>query len=70
MGVMIMTPDDIRRLRFEMRMTLAEFGEKFGVTESAVSRWEAGITHPRYNAVVKMNQLWAEVQPREKAGVA
>lgn len=46
-------PDDlpewaekIRRVRFDLNETQAEFGARFGVTQQAVAGWENGIFEP------------------------
>jgi DNA-binding transcriptional regulator YiaG len=51
------TPDDIRRLRFELKMTLAEFGRLVGASESTVCNWELGKRHPKYATLVKLNDI-------------
>jgi transcriptional regulator with XRE-family HTH domain len=38
--------DIIKRLRRDLDETQAQFGERFGVTQSAVAQWEAGTTAP------------------------
>ena len=44
------TADTIASLRAMMDMTLAEFGERIGVTAKAVSNWELGLHWPsEYN---------------------
>jgi DNA-binding XRE family transcriptional regulator len=39
-----MTPDELRQLRLDRRLTQAELGALLGVTARAVSAWEAGAT--------------------------
>lgn len=46
-------PDDlpewaekIRRVRFDLDETQAEFGARFGVTQQAVANWEIGKSEP------------------------
>ena len=45
---------NIKRLRTDAQLSQAEFGKIAGVTDKAVSTWEAGIKTPRMGAVEKM----------------
>lgn len=64
--LMMLTPQDIRDLRWNLRLTMAEFGKLVGVSEATVSYWESGKKHPRYHTAVKLN----EIIRSQKAGVA
>lgn len=55
--MVMFTADDIRKLRLTLGMTLAEFGALVGKTESAVSSWETGRSHPRFEAIRIINGL-------------
>lgn len=66
--LIMLTPDDIRRLRFEMRLTMSEFGKLLGVSEATVSYWESGKKHPRYATAIKINEIRNAFMA--KAGVA
>lgn len=46
--------DNIKRLRTSENLSQAEFGKIAGVTDKAVSTWEAGLKVPRMGAVEKM----------------
>lgn len=45
---------NIKRLRTDAQLSQAELGKIAGVTDKAVSTWEAGIKTPRMGAVEKM----------------
>lgn len=63
------TPDDIKTLRARLGLTLEEFGRECGVTKSTVSYWESGDRHPRYAAILKLNDLAMRAKrarPKEK----
>ena len=46
--------DNIKRLRTTENLSQAEFGKIAGVTDKAVSTWEAGLKTPRMGAIEKM----------------
>ena len=45
---------NIKRLRTQAQLSQAELGKIAGVTDKAVSTWEAGVKTPRMGAVEKM----------------
>ena len=45
---------NIKRLRIDAGLSQAELGKIAGVTDKAVSTWEAGIKTPRMGAIEKM----------------
>lgn len=53
------TSNEIRDLRKSLKMSAMQFAITLGVTENAVRRWEMGDRHPRYDTLVKMNELAA-----------
>lgn len=66
MGVM-MTPADIRRLRLDLDLTLAKFGAILGVSESTISYWESGKSHPRYAMMLRLSKMFDEVKAKRRA---
>lgn len=46
--------DNIRRLREDHGLTQQELGDIAGVTDKAVSSWEAGLREPRMGAIQRM----------------
>lgn len=60
--------DEIRKLRLGLGMSLADFAERLGVTVAAVSRWETGNRHPRYETLEKLNEI-ARGAGRKKVAV-
>ena len=46
--------DNIKRLRTAENLSQAELGKIAGVTDKAVSTWEAGLKTPRMGAIEKM----------------
>jgi DNA-binding transcriptional regulator YiaG len=51
------TPGMIRSLREAMGLTQAELGERLGVTNITVYRWEAGMVAPNAAAVKRLEKL-------------
>lgn len=39
----------LKQLRESLRLTQYEFAQRLGVRETAVSRWERGVSEPRFN---------------------
>ena len=62
--LIMLTPDDIREIRFRTRLNMAEFGKLVGVSEATVSYWESGKKHPRYATAIRLNQIRNEQQTR------
>ena len=48
----------IAELRKEQKFTQEQFGEKIGVTNKTVSRWETGSYLPPADALLAMSQLF------------
>lgn len=44
----------IRLTRLALRLTQAEFGQRFGVPQNAVSQYERGVKMPSYEALNEM----------------
>jgi transcriptional regulator with XRE-family HTH domain len=55
--MIMFTPEKIRVLRKALGFNTTQFAAVLGVTANAVDRWEAGERHPRYETMVKMNEL-------------
>jgi len=58
----MLTPDEIRALRFALDETQEQFGTRFTRTARTVKKWEAGETKPSGAVMVKMEKLkddWA-----------
>lgn len=52
------TPERIRQIREHLGLTQRAFGNKIGVTDDSVSRWERGIRKPtNYEHVRILNRL-------------
>lgn len=49
----------IRELRLSLKLTLREFGERVGASESAVCLWESEKRYPRHRVYEKLNELAA-----------
>ncbi len=64
--MVMMTPQEIRRIRKAKRLTQEEFGALLGVTKSCVCCWESGKSHPMYDKMVELNKLASELE-REPA---
>ena len=48
----------LRELRTARGLTQAQVGESIGMTVSAVSMWELGIAHPRWEVVPKLASVF------------
>ena len=55
-------PELRRALRNEAGLTLAEVGDRCGVTRSAVSRWERGLRNPRGTNRVEYAKFLGELK--------
>lgn len=55
--MLMLTPQDIARLRKELGLSPTQFAAKLGVSENTVRRWEIGDRHPRYNMMVTLNEM-------------
>lgn len=56
---LIKTGNFISELRKEKGMTQAELGEKLGVTNKTVSRWETGVYMPPADILLSMSELFS-----------
>lgn len=57
-----MTKTQLRRIRTDMGLTMADFGELIGVDKATISRWEAGLIKiPRIAQIA----IQAQTQPAE-----
>lgn len=59
------TPEKIRELRKSLGLTMLGFAELLGVSESTVSLWEAGSRHPKYDTLVKIDEIARRERDRE-----
>jgi transcriptional regulator with XRE-family HTH domain len=66
--MVMLTADEIRELRFKLRMTPKQFADALGASESAVRRWENDERRPRIEFVFKLNDLkeLADKPPRRR----
>lgn len=55
--LMFLTGKDISKIRQARGLTLKQFADLLGVTEAAVSRWEADKRRPRYDMMEKLNDM-------------
>jgi DNA-binding transcriptional regulator YiaG len=46
-----LTPEEIKKIRLDLGMSQAEFGECLSVTQATVCRWEIGFHKPSKMAV-------------------
>jgi transcriptional regulator with XRE-family HTH domain len=49
--------DVLKRMRIELGLTQKVFGKRLGVTQSAVSHWECGISYPAVPISAKIAKL-------------
>jgi DNA-binding transcriptional regulator YiaG len=61
-----MSKINVSRLRASLGETQAQFAERLGVDQSAVSRWEEGIRIPSGPATIILSQLERERIARQK----
>lgn len=61
------TPKQIFDLRDELGLTQSNFGEKVGVSGSAIYGWEAGNSNPRSKNRDKLIKLFLKTFPAEKS---
>jgi len=40
------TPERIKKLRYNQRLTQVQLAELLGVTQAAISQWETGVSRP------------------------
>ena len=62
--MLMFTGQNIRDLREALGLTATQLAVKLNVTENAVRRWEMGDRHPRYETLVKLNDLLKEAQKK------
>jgi len=55
--MLMLTPDQIKRIRKALGMNSTEFASLLGVTQNTVARWEIGDRHPRWEMMEKINNL-------------
>lgn len=53
----MLTGQEIKEIREALGFTPTEFAAKLGVSAAAVSRWEAGGRHPRWDTMMKINEM-------------
>ena len=54
----------IKQTRRRLKESQRAFGERFGVTQSAVSDWERGMTYPPADVTWWLHQLIVDVEKR------
>lgn len=62
-----LTPDEIRALRKEARMSQTELSEALGVSFCTVNRWEQGHTRPGIEALVEIRKECAKAKAKAEA---
>jgi len=62
-----MTPQQVKRLRVSLDMTQQEFADYFGVPQSTVGRWEAGLHAPRGLSLRALNELASKTKKKRKS---
>lgn len=48
---------NIKHIRKRLAMSQEDFSKAVGVSQSSVSQWEQGLTHPSFRAVYAIAQL-------------
>ena len=59
-----MTPEDIRRLRKKLKLTMEQLADKIGVSRMTVHNWEKGLKCPSRLALRRLGELEKESQDR------
>lgn len=62
-----MTPQQIRTIRAWFNLTQEQLGERVGVSQNTVARWEMGQRHPGGPARLLLGQLWEQMQGEQEA---
>jgi len=55
----MLTPEDIKRIRRELKLSARQFADRLGVTMSTVFKWESGLRHPTYKMMGRLNSMAA-----------
>lgn len=63
--VYLLSPEELRQLRQDAGLTLRAFGAVLGVAECTVCNWELGRQRPKYDSLVKINELAAKASNRD-----
>jgi len=50
----------IEKLRLHRGWSITQLAAQLNVTEAAVRRWEKSERHPRWDAAMKLSNLWEE----------
>ena len=59
-----MYADNLKKLRYELRMSAQQLADKLGVSQGSISQYEAGKREPNYrfisqlNAILNVNLNW------------
>jgi DNA-binding transcriptional regulator YiaG len=64
------TSDSIHALRTSLGLTMKDFADLIGTTESTVSRWESGKSHPTFATQIKLNELATSKATSKKRAAA
>lgn len=57
----MLTGKEITELRKRLGLTPTELAAKLGVTDNAVWKWEHDVNHPKWDTMVKLNQMAEEL---------
>lgn len=57
----MVTPQQIALIRKALKESPNQFAYRMGVSENTVRRWEIGDRHPRWDTMVKLNQIAKEL---------
>ncbi len=55
-----MSPNEIRNLRFKLKLTQEDFARLLGLRVATVNRWENGVTKPSPLALMRLKQIQEE----------
>lgn len=58
----IMKPEQIKKIRLELKLSQEAFSKKLGVSFQSVNRWERGICRPSGLALEKLQKI-SKIKP-------
>lgn len=70
LGFVEITPQMISSLREKLNMTLRDFSEMLGVSQSTVLSWERGASQPNRTYTVLLTQLQNKIKTQQSEATA